>query len=92
MYLTISLGLAFLILKIYGKLFFRFTEQKDTVDRLEIATNIANIALWEYDPETKNLIWSNNIQTILETDSDVSYYDFLNNIPNNEKKIVEDEF
>lgn len=91
-YFIITMILSFIVYKILQKLFFDLNEQIDIVDRLELATNIANIALWEYNAKTKNVLWSKNIKTILELDCEILYDDFLRMIPKEERDIVEKEF
>ena len=92
LYLVISLLLCFIVIKIFKRIFLDLNEQKDIVHRLELASGIANIALWEYEALNKNLIWSNNIKTILESNKMISYKEFLNMIPLEDRKKVDTEF
>lgn len=91
-YLFISLILSFIMIKIFSKLFIDLNEQKETVYRLDLASNVANIAIWELDAKTRDIIWSENIKSILKTNKNLSYYDFLKLVPLKEKDIFNAEF
>ena len=79
--LVFSLILSFIIIKIFGRLFLSLNEQKNILDRLDIASNIGNIAIWEFHSKDKKVIWSKNIHSILEDQEKLSYDEFLNLIP-----------
>lgn len=89
---TFSLILSFIIIKIFGKVFLDLNEQKDIVDRLDLASNIANMAIWEFHSKDKRVIWTKNIKSILETTNDLTYNEFLNMIPLKERDVINAEF
>ena len=84
--------LSFIIIKIFGRVFIDLNEQKDIVDRLDLASNIANMAIWEFHSRDKEIIWTKNINSILETKEKLSYNEFLNMIPLKERALIDDEF
>ena len=84
--------LSFIIIKIFGRLFLSLNEQKNILDRLDIASNIGNIALWEFHSKDKKVIWSKNIHSILEDQEKLSYDKFLNLIPLKERELIDTEF
>lgn len=90
--LIFSLILSFIIIKIFGRLFSNLNEQKNIVDRLDLASNIANIAIWEFHSKDKEVIWTKNIKSILETNEKISYDEFLNMIPLKEREAIDKEF
>ena len=90
--LIFSLILSFIIIKIFGRLFSNLNEQKNILDRLDIASNIANIAIWEFHSKNKEVIWSKNIHSILEDQEKFSYDEFLNLIPLKERELINTEF
>ena len=91
-YLLISLTLSFIVIKSFGRLFVDLNAQKDIVDRLDLASNIANIAIWEFHSKNKKVIWTKNISCILETKENLSYDEFLNMIPEKERYLINTEF
>lgn len=91
-FFVFTMLLSFVVIKIFEKLFFDLDEQKHIVDRLELASSIADISLWEFNALSKELIWSKNISSILETNEKIEYLDFLNKIPTKDKKRVQNEF
>ena len=90
--LVFSLILSFIIIKIFGRLFLSLNEQKNILDRLDIASNIGNIAIWEFHSKDKEVIWSKNIYSILESPEKLSYDEFLNLIPLKERELIDTEF
>ena len=91
-YFLISMILSFIVFKILRRLFLDLNTQIDTVDRLELASDIANIALWEYEAKTQNVFWSQNIKSILKRENEISYADYMGMIPAKEREIVEQNF
>ena len=91
-YLIISLCLSFIVIKIITKLFKDLREQKDTVYRLELASNVANMAIWELDAKTRNVIWTKNIKSILKIEDALSYDKFLSLVHPKEKELFNKEF
>jgi len=92
MYLFISLCLSLIIMKIIKKIYIDFNKQKHIVDRLELASNIANIAIWELDATTHTVIWTKNIHSILKIHYNPTYSAFLNMIPKKDKRRFNTEF
>ena len=92
LYLIVSLFLSFIVIRIFKRMFLDLNEQKHILDRLELASNIANIAIWEFNPKSKEVIWTKNIRCILETQSNLSYDEFVNMIPIKERESIDAEF
>ena len=92
LYLIVSLILSFFVIRLFERMFLNLNEQKDILDRLELASNIANIAIWEFNPKNKEVIWTKNIRCILETQSNISYDEFINMIPIKERESIDVEF
>ena len=92
LYLVISLCLSFVMIRIFTKLFKDLGEQKDTVYRLELASNVASMAIWELDAKTRDVIWTKNIKSILKIEDDLSYDKFLSLVHPKEKEIFKKEF
>jgi len=67
----------------------------DHEEKLKLAQSIANLGNWEYDLESKQLIWSDEIYNIFELDKDtfeVSYSSFLDAIHPEDKERVNEAY
>lgn len=93
---SVVLGVIFslLIIKIFGRVFNDFEDQKLINERLEIASTVGNVGFWEYEAKSKNFIWSKVTCEIFEVDKStkITFDLFLSFIPDDEGKEVNKKF
>jgi len=64
LFIFLSILFSSLIIKVFGNIFNDFDEQKLLNEKLELASNVAQIGFWDYEAESKMIFLSKNLKEL----------------------------